>query len=98
MIETELTIKWAEKMVNQLQLAGLDQDDLGRLARLAVAVELYRRRHLSMGQAAEVAGMERAEFAACLAERGAAFIDLDDEELEREFGVVDAMMKGKEKS
>ncbi len=94
MIERELTIELTGKLAEQFQVSGLDQDDLERLARWAVAIESYRRGYLSAGMAADLAGADRAEFVASLAARCPSVIDLPDEDIERELSVVDAMMGG----
>lgn len=54
--------------------------------RLAVAVDWYRRRLVSQGRGAEIAGLSRADFIDALAERQVAVIQVDMTDLDREFG------------
>ena len=97
MIEPELTIVLTQKLAEQFQVQGLEYE-LHALARRALALECFRQGHLSMGQAAELAGLDRAQFVTALARRRIPAIDLPDEELDRELANVDAMMKGRDKS
>jgi len=97
MIEPELTIVLSQKLAEQFQVQGLEFE-LDGLARRALALECFRQGHLSMGLAAELAGLERAQFVAALAQRRIPAIDLPDEEFDRELSNVDAMMRGRDKS
>ena len=54
--------------------------------------ELCRRRCLSLGLAADLAGTDRAQFLAELAVYGIPVIDLPAGETQREFETVDAML------
>jgi len=49
-----------------------------------LVLELYRRREISSGKAAEWLGMEREEFIRYASRLGIAFIDMDERELEEE--------------
>ncbi len=63
-------------------------DEAENDARLAVAIEWFRRGAISQGRAAEIAGIARADFIAELAARNIDVIAYDPEELRRELGLV----------
>ena len=92
MLEPELVIELNEKVLEQLRAVGLEGDDVVRAARSALAREMLRGHHLSIGLAAELAQVERAEFVAQVRAHGMALIDLPDDEMEREFALVDSML------
>jgi predicted HTH domain antitoxin len=62
-------------------------DEAERDARLAVAIEWYRRGALSQGRAAEIAGLARADFIDELSARKIDVLEVDLEELRRESGL-----------
>lgn len=62
-------------------------DEAERDARIAVAIEWYRRGALSQGRAAEIAGLARADFIDELAARKIDVVQPDLEELRREIGL-----------
>lgn len=49
-----------------------------------LVLELYRRREISSGKAAELLGMERAEFIRYASRLGIPFLDMDESELQEE--------------
>jgi len=53
-----------------------------------VVVELYRRRQISSGKAAELLGMERFEFVRYSSRLGIPFFDMDDHEMESEIAAA----------
>ncbi|MCX7048986.1 MAG: UPF0175 family protein [Candidatus Sumerlaeota bacterium] len=65
-------------------VANLSGDEFAREARLAMAVKLYEIGRLSSGQAAQLAECSRIEFLFSCKRFGAATVDWDKEELERE--------------
>jgi len=92
MSELSLQIVMPEKVVLQLQSEELGEEDLAGLARQLLAVELYARRLVSMGQAAEMLGLESHDFVKLLAERNVPLVDLPPAELEREMNTVRRML------
>lgn len=58
-----------------------------QIRELAV-IELYRRRLISSGKAAELLGRDRAEFIAYAGRLGIPYLDLDEVELARELDAV----------
>jgi len=96
MFERQPCIEVNEKTIRQLLVSGLDEMEVRRMAQHALARELYRQRHITIGLAAELAGVQRAEFLAELAAYNIPVLDLPQAEVEREFTTVDAMMGNKE--
>jgi len=92
MLEPEVLIELSERVLEQLQATGMDDADLRAAVRGALAREMLRAGRLSMGLAADVAGLDRAEFVASLTAHGVPAINLSDEDLAREFDLLDSML------
>ena len=92
MLEPKVVVELSEKIVEQLQASGLDDADVLRLARRALAFEVLRMRHVSIGLAAEIADLERAEFIAQLAAHKMPVINLSEDDLNGEFALLDSML------
>jgi len=70
-----------------LEGSGLTVEDI----RLDVAISLYQREKVSLGKAAEIAGMNRWEFQKELAERKIPTINYSVEDLERELKALSSL-------
>lgn len=64
---------------------GQSREEFVREAKLILAARLFETGRLSSGKAAEICGMSRAEFLLEMGRRGIPIINLDAEELKREF-------------
>lgn len=64
-------------------VAKKNRDIPDRLKELSI-LELYRRKEISSGKAAELLGMERFEFVRYASRLGIPFFDMSEEELERD--------------
>jgi len=64
-------------------VAKRKKDIPGRLKELSI-LELYRRKEISSGKAAELLGMERFEFVRYASRLGIPFFDISKEELQRD--------------
>ncbi|MBN1876598.1 MAG: UPF0175 family protein [Anaerolineae bacterium] len=60
-------------------------------ARCLLAVRFYQERILSLGQAAQLAGLSRWDFIETLSENGVPVLDFTPEELEVEFAAADRL-------
>ena len=69
-------------------LRPLTHRPLNELSEELMVMELYRRRQLSSGKAAEILNMERFEFIRYAARQGIAFFDMSDEEFASEAALV----------
>lgn len=79
-----LTIDLPEEVLSFLHQSPLDAE---KDARLAIAIEWYRRGAISQGRAAEIAGVARADFIDELAARKIDVIQVDLDELRREIEI-----------
>jgi predicted HTH domain antitoxin len=66
--------------------SGRSPAELERDLRLLLAIKLFELKRVSMGQAADIAGVSRFAFVDELAKLGVAAINFDAEEVEQEFG------------
>ena len=77
-----LTIKYPERLPDDLNLT---RQQFEGEARLALAAKMYEMGRVSSAQAAEMAGLDRVRFLLALERLGVSFMNLDGDELEREF-------------
>ena len=76
-----VTIELERELVNLFHhVNGRPEDKLKEY----LVLELYRRREISSGKAAELLGMERIEFIHYSSRLGIPFLDLDEHELQEE--------------
>lgn len=97
MLESQSSVDLDERVVEQLQSEGLEQREIDAAVPLSVALEFHRRRWISLGLAADLAGLERSEFMRELAERNMPAAGLSDEQVGRELALVESMTKRREK-
>jgi predicted HTH domain antitoxin len=64
--------------------SGQSPEDLEHELRFLLAVKLFELRRLSLGKAAELAGMHKASFLDELGQLGVAVINLDDDQIQDE--------------
>lgn len=74
-----------------LPLLRKSREEMEQDAQLWIALELFRRRKISAGKAAELAGLNLAAFMDATQERGIAWVSYTDEELERELREAEAL-------
>jgi predicted HTH domain antitoxin len=95
MLEAQIVIPLPDTVREQLQFNKFQQEDIEADARLALARALYARGDLTVGLAAQLAGLERGAFMARLAESGDAIVCLPEEELKKEFDKIESMLGDK---
>lgn len=78
---TELAVSIPDNLFGSLRKAP---HELAKELRIAAAIHWYQQGLISMGRAAETAGMDRPEFLAELARRKIDVFVIDEEDLERE--------------
>ena len=69
-------------------LRPLSDRPLNELSEELMVMELYRRRQLSSGKAAEILNMERFEFIRYAARQGISLLDMSDDEFANESALV----------
>lgn len=80
-----VTIELERELVNLLHhVHGCPEDTVKEY----LVLELYRRREVSSGRAAELLAMERAEFIRYASRLGISFLDVDERELREEIARV----------
>lgn len=77
-----VTVEFPEDV---LLATGQTREEFVREARLVTTIRLFERGRLSSGKAAELCGLGRREFFRAAAQLGVPAVDLDQEELSREF-------------
>lgn len=78
---TTLTLDLPDDVFSALRRSP---QDFGREMRLAAAVHWYQRGEVSQGKAAQIAGLNRADFLAALAREQVDVFQVDFEDLKRE--------------
>ena len=71
-----------------LLATGQSHEEFIREAKLTLAARLFDQHHISSGKGAELCGISRVEFLLALGQRGISIIQMDEEELKREFESV----------
>jgi predicted HTH domain antitoxin len=82
----ELEPEWAQV------LRPLTDQPLDSFVKELVVLELYRRRLISSGKAAELSGMTRPEFISYSSRLGIPFLDMSDAEFEAELGRINSLL------
>ena len=73
------------------QLLGDSPEEMKRHALEMIVLELYRRRELSSGRAAELLGLDRFAFIRWSGALGIPYLDMTSEEWQQELRVIDSM-------
>ena len=73
-------------------LRPLTNEPLNAFVQELAVLELYRRRQISSGKAAELMKMERFEFVRFAARQGIPFLEMSDEELTDELARVEQLL------
>lgn len=74
-----------------VHLLGNSPEEMKRRALEMIVLELYRRRELSSGRAAELLGLDRFAFIRWSGALGIPFLDMTPEEWQQELRVIDRM-------
>lgn len=83
-----LELKLPENIYLALKSAGLNSDDLGVSAVRNLAIQLYADGRLSLGKAAELAGLDKLRFRFLLIERGIPLFNYSEEDYEADLAAV----------
>jgi len=86
----KMAVNLDPEMVSALR--PLTQDPLDVFLKELAVLELYRRRQISSGKAAELLKMERFEFIRFAARQGISFLDMSDEEASAELERVEKLV------
>ena len=88
MSERQITISLPDHLLAALRLGT---QDVAREMRLALALRAYQDHRLSLGKAAELAGMERLAFMDVVSASGNTLFDYDEDEVDIELAGAEAL-------
>ena len=83
-VEMNLTLDLPEELAIPLSVAGYDVEKLTEEAKRLLAVTLFQRHTLSLGQAAKLAEMHLWDFIQLLSQQGITIAEYDDAEIQQE--------------
>jgi len=78
-------IELPEELYLSLSASGLTRERIAEESRKLLALKYFRDRVLSLGKAAQLAGLSKWDFIEFLSENDIPMLDYDQEDLEREF-------------
>jgi len=81
-----------QSIYSTLRTQGFVRDRLAERARHLLALNFYDNRLLSLGQAADLAGMDRWRFIEFLSDNDVSILNFNDEELEDEFAAAETLI------
>jgi len=87
-------INLPEDLYLSLSSLGLTKDKLAQESRKLLALKFYKGKILSLGKAAELSGLSKWDFIEYLGENEVPVVDYDEDEIKREFRIVD-QLKGR---
>jgi predicted HTH domain antitoxin len=87
----KITVEFDEKF---LPLIAMKNKEVPEKIREFVVLELYRRKEISSGKAAELLNMERFEFINYASRLGIPFLDMDEADLKRDIETTKKILKG----
>lgn len=85
----EAVINIPQELYSSLSFFGLTAERIVNDSRKLLAVKYFQAKFLSLGKAAELAGMSRMEFIEYLSNSGIPVIDYDEDEMGREFAAAE---------
>jgi predicted HTH domain antitoxin len=86
-------LEFPEGLDAALGAAGYTPERLSEEARRQLAAALFARKVLSLGQAAELAGMSLWDFIPFLGQQGIPYIDYDEDETRKEMEAAECLAK-----
>lgn len=89
----QAVIELSEDLYLSLTSFGLTKERIASESRKLLALQYFQEKLLSLGKAAELAGLSKWDFIEYLSERNVPVIDYDDEELAREFETSDKLLE-----
>lgn len=91
--DTILELRFPASVYDALVEAGMDLSEIAREARESLAARLYNEEYLSIGKAAELAGMPIVEFMELLRSMYLPVVRYDDAEYAQDLGTIAALEK-----
>ena len=89
-----LEMKLPEDVYLTLQSAGFDREKLSKRLNQDLALRLYAEHALSLGKAAKLAGISRADFMELLARNGIPVVEYTEEDYEEDLATIRKFLSG----
>lgn len=90
-----IEITFAIRIPNSLLQYGFTQEKVQRRVLEWMVLSLYQEERVSSGKAAQLLGINRLEFIELLQEKGFAYVDYNEEELDQEIAAVETLVSSK---
>lgn len=85
----EAVINISPELYSSLSFFGLTKEQIVSDSKRLLAMKYFQAKFLSLGKAAELAGMSRADFIEYLSDSGIPVLDYDEDEMSREFAAAE---------
>jgi predicted HTH domain antitoxin len=89
----EAVINISQELYSSLSFFGLTKEQIVSDSRKLLALKYFQAKFLSLGKAAELAGMSRINFIEYLSDSGIPVFDYDEDEMNREFAAAEAIVQ-----
>jgi len=86
-------IELSEDLYVSLSSVGLTKESIANESRKLLALKYFREKLLSLGKAAELAGLSKWDFIEFLSDNDVPVVDYDDDELVREFETSEKVLE-----
>ena len=87
----QAVIDLPEELYPSLSASGLTKERIASESRKLLALKYFREKVLSLGRAAQLAGLSKWDFTEYLSENDVAVIDYDQDEIAREFETAERL-------
>ena len=97
MASVQAIIELPEELYLSLSASGLTKEKIARESRRLLALKYFRDKILSLGRAAQLAGLSKWDFIEFLSENNVPVLDYDEDEVARELGVAQKLTESLKK-
>ncbi len=89
----EAVINISQELYSSLSFFGLTKEQIVSDSRKLLALKYFQAKFLSLGKAAELAGMSRSDFIEYLSDSDIPVLDYDEDEMNKEFVAAEAIVQ-----
>ncbi len=93
MANVQAVIDLPEQLYLSLSASGLTKEKIANESRKLLALKCFREKLLSLGRSAELSGLSKWDFIEFLSDNNVPVLDLEEEEMEREFETAEKLGK-----
>ena len=97
MATVQAIIELPEELYLSLSASGLTKEKIARESRKLLALKYFRDKILSLGRAAQLAGLSKWDFIEFLSENNVPVLDYDEDKVARELGVAQKLTESLKK-